>query len=414
MQPLPDSLMGRLVEYVVAHEVGHTLGFQHNQKASSTYPVDSVRSPSWVHRMGHTPTLMDYSRFNYAAQPGDGIALADLVPGIGPYDKFATMWGYRPIPGAGTPDAERATLDRWARMQDSIPWYRFNVSGSGGSDPGDQTEAVGDADAVKATGWGIANIERTVPLLMPAADRDGESYDDLELLYGRLIGQWATELRHVTNVVGGAAAQEKYAGQEGVRFRPLPRARQEEAVAFLNRHAFETPSFFLDDGILNRIEVAGALERINTAQTGILNSLFNDRRMERMIEYEALNAGRDVYPLGEMLADVRRGIWRELAEGRVAIDPFRRELQRSYLRTADSKINPKAPDLPAGIPAQFRRQLGPARATSDVQSLFRAELESLDAQLRAAIPKAANRETRAHLAAARHEIDAILNQEKKE
>src|SRR4029078_2258646 len=142
--PMPDSLMGRLMEYVTAHEVGHTLGFQHNFKGSSMYPLDSVRSKTWVHTMGHTPTLMDYSRFNYVAQPEDGIAVEDLVPGIGPYDILASMWGYKQIPGAKTPDAEKATLDEWARQQDDKPYLRFSTDGSRGADPGELTEAVGD------------------------------------------------------------------------------------------------------------------------------------------------------------------------------------------------------------------------------------------------------------------------------
>ena len=145
--PLPDDLMGELMRYVVAHEVGHTLGFQHNMKASSAYTIEQIRDPKWVKEMGHTPTLMDYSRFNYVAQPEDKIDPADLIPKIGPYDKWATMWGYKPIPGARTPDQEKATLDKWAREQDDKPYLRFSTEGSEGSDPGDQTEAVGDMDA---------------------------------------------------------------------------------------------------------------------------------------------------------------------------------------------------------------------------------------------------------------------------
>ena len=106
--PLPDDLMGRLLEYVVAHEVGHTLGFQHNMKASSIYPFEKIRDQEWVHKMGHTPSIMDYSRFNYVAQPEDEIAVEDLIPRIGPYDIWATMWGYTPIPGAKTADDEKA------------------------------------------------------------------------------------------------------------------------------------------------------------------------------------------------------------------------------------------------------------------------------------------------------------------
>ena len=150
--PLPDDLMGTLIEYVVAHEVGHTLGFQHNMKASATYPADKIRDKEWLKTMGHTPTLMDYSRFNYLAQPEDKVDVADLVPGIGPYDKWATMWGYKPIPDAHSPDQERKTLDEWARAQDKTPWLRFSTAGTRGSDPGENTEAVGDADAAHWSG----------------------------------------------------------------------------------------------------------------------------------------------------------------------------------------------------------------------------------------------------------------------
>ncbi len=413
MWPFPDSLMGRLVEFVVAHEIGHTLGYQHDQKGSSTYPVDSVRSRSWVHRMGHSPSIMDYSRFNYTAQPEDRIDLPDLIPGIGPWDKYTTHWGYAPIPGARSPDDEWATLDGWSRQQDSVPWYRFNLSDSRGADPGDQSEAVGDGDAVKATGWGLKSLKQVVPLIAPATVRNGESYDDLEWLYGRVIGQWTTELRHVADVVGGADAQEKYAGQAGVRYRPLPRARQKDAVRFLNENAFATPGFFLLDDILRRIEVEGSVRRINQAQSGILATLFNDRRMERLIEYEALAPGqRDIYSLAEMLADVRGGLWSELGAKSVTIDPYRRELQRSYLSQARAKITPPPLTLPAGIPAQFLQLIGPARATSDIRALFRSELVALDAAIRAALPKAANRETRAHLEDARDQIDKTLHPER--
>ncbi len=408
--PFPDSLMGKLVEFVVAHEVGHTLGYQHDQKGSSTYPVDSLRSASWITRMGHAPSIMDYSRFNYVAQPEDRIPLAKLVPDIGPWDKYTTRWGYKPIPNARTADEEWPTLDSWSREQDSIPWFRFNMFDSRGADPGDQTEAVGDGDPVKATGWGMRSIKQIVPLVIPATVQQGEDFDDLDLVYSRLINQWATELRHVTIVVGGTNAQEKYGGQAGPRYSPISRARQKEAVNFLNENAFATPTFFLDGEILRRIEVEGALRRINAAQAGVLNTLFNDRRLERVIEFDALATTRPTaYPLTELLADVRAGIWGELGQARVVVDPFRRELQRSWLVTARNKVNPVAPQLPAGLPPQFAAQFQPARATSDIRAAFRGELRAVDAELARALPRAGDAITRAHIQDARDQIRDILD-----
>ncbi|MEE8587167.1 MAG: zinc-dependent metalloprotease, partial [Acidobacteriota bacterium] len=268
--PFPDDLMGALLEYVVAHEVGHTLGFRHNMKASSTYPLEKIRDPQWVAAMGHTPTLMDYSRFNYVAQPEDGIAVEDLIPKIGPYDKWATMWGYKPIPEAGSADEEKETLDHWIREQDSKPWLRFSTAGARGSDPGELTEAVGDADAVQATALGLKNLKRVADLLLEASTEPGENWDDLEELYGRLLGQWVREMVHVTALVGGFYSQQKHAGQEGVRFEPVPRDRQAEALRFLNQHAFSKPEFLIRPEILRRIEPSGVLARIGNSQRRVL------------------------------------------------------------------------------------------------------------------------------------------------
>jgi hypothetical protein len=388
--PLPDDLMGRLVEYVVAHEVGHTLGFQHNMKASATYGVDKVRDPQWLKTMGHTPTLMDYSRFNYVAQPEDHIAPEDLIPRIGPYDKWATMWGYKPIPGANTPDEEKKTLDAWAREQDAKPWLRFSTADARGSDPGENTEAVGDADAIVATGFGIKNLQRVSDMLLTATSKPGEPYDDLEELYGRMLGQWATELNHVAAIVGGFNSQQKHAGQEGVRFVIVPREHQAAAVRFLNDNAFATPTWALKADILRRIEPSGAVARVNLAQERVLNSLLSNARFDRLVEQEAID-GVAAYRPADFLADVRHGIWRELDHPQVKIDVYRRRLQNSYLDLLSQKLN--------GRPA----------VTDDYRSLIRQELRDLNAALGVAAARAQDRETRAHLADARDEIAKALD-----
>ncbi|MDO8678979.1 MAG: zinc-dependent metalloprotease [Acidobacteriota bacterium] len=388
--PLPDDLMGRLIEYVAAHEIGHTLGFQHNMKASSMYPAEKVRDKAWVKTMGHTPTLMDYSRFNYVAQPEDGIPAADLIPKIGPYDVWATMWGYKPIPGARTPDDERKTLDEWARQQDASPWLRFSTTGSRGSDPGELTEAVGDADAVTSTTLGLKNLERVSAMLMTATVKPGEPFADLEELYGRLLGQWVLEMNHVAAIVGGLQSQQQHWGQTGVRFTPIPAARQAEAVAFLNRHAFATPLFVVKPEILRRIEPTGVLERIKTSQLRVLNQLLNNARLARLIEQDAIDKDAAYRPV-VFFGDLRKGIWRELEAAAVTVDPFRRNTQRAYLEVMGEKLN------------------GRAAPTDDTRGLVRSELRAVDASARRALVKATDRATRIHLEDVRDQIARMLD-----
>jgi len=405
--PMPDSLMGRLLEFVVAHEIGHTIGLRHDQLGSSTYPADSVRSATWVHKMGHSPSIMDYSRFNYVAQPEDHIPLEDIIPRIGPYDKYAIMWGYKPIPSATSTDAERPTLDQWARMQDSIPWYRFSENNEAGGF-GTLTEAVGDADPVKSTGYGFKNLERVVGYIDGAATERGEDNSDLREIYDRTVNQWATEANHVTTVVGGAEVQYKSGSQPGAVYTPLSRARQADAIRFLNDNVFKTPTFLIRADIARRIEADGMIRRIDNAQGRILSSLLDDQRMNRLLGDEALATNkRDTYTLVNMLDDMRHGIWSELASSHVAIDPYRRALQNTYLTQIDRKLNG-----PATTAA--RAGFGPPQPplSDDAKSALRGELVSLNADIKRASGNAADRETQLHLADAEHRIGEILNPKK--
>lgn len=403
--PLPDDLMGKLLQFVVAHEVGHTLGFQHNMKSSSMYEQAKVRDKDWVHKMGHTPSIMDYSRFNYVAQPEDGIAVDDLIPGIGPYDTWATKWGYAPIPGAKTSEEEKPTLNAWAREQDTTPWLRFSTAGSAGSDFGELTEAVGDADAIKSSALGLKNLQRVAKMLMPATtNKEGEPYEDLAELYGRMLGQWSLEMNHVAAIVGSFSSQTKYVGQQGRIFTPTPKAQQQAAVAFLAENAFSTPKWAIDPEISRRIEPVGVLSRIRNSQSGMLNGLLSSARFVRLVEQQAVD-GASAWAPSDFLATVRRGVFTELDSAQVKVDAYRRNLQRAYLDIANTKLNTN-PVVPANLPAELAAQFA---TSGDERPLYRAELRALSTQVGAALAKSGDRETRAHLEGVRDQIARILD-----
>ena len=407
--PMPDSLMGRLLQFVVAHEIGHTLGLQHDQIGSSTYPADSVRSKTWTAKMGHSPSIMDYSRFNYVAQPEDGIAVNDLIPRIGPYDKYAIMWGYKPIPNARTSDAERATLDQWSRMQDTIPWYRFSANNEFGAF-GTQSEAVGDADPVKSTGLGFKNIERTMGYIMGAAVKPGEDNSDLREIYDRTVGQWATEANHVATLVGGGTVQYKSGSQTGPVYVSMSKARQSEAVRFLNDKVFRTPTYLIRPEMASRIEAGGMINRINGGQARVLTSLLDDGRLNRLLEGEALAANQtSVYTLAGLLDDLRRGIWSEIYASQSA-DAYRRELQSDFLTQIERKLNPPPvnPALLAQL-AQFGIRITPL--SDDAKSQLRGTLVTLRSDLRGATGRG-DRSTQLHVAGAIKRIDDILDPKK--
>jgi hypothetical protein len=383
--------MGELMRYVVAHEVGHTLGFQHNMKASSTYTIEQVRDPKWVKEMGHTPTLMDYSRFNYVAQPEDKIDPADLIPKIGPYDKWATMWGYKPIAGARTAEEERPTLDKWAREQDDKPYLRFSTEGAGATDPGDMTEAVGDGDAVRATALGLKNLGRVSEMLLTATStKTGDPWTELEEVYGRMVSQWQLEMNHVVRLVGGFTSQQKHIGQQGVRFATVPKQKQAEAVQFLVENAFQTPYFMIHPDVLRRIQATGVIDRVRTAQNSIISGLLQTARIDRMVEQTALDGSLAYSPI-RFLSELRAGVWAELAKPATPIDIYRRNLQRSYLDTVDDRLN------------------GNTAPSDEVRALLRGELRTLAGQIQKGLPLVTDEVTKRHLQDSRDQIAATLD-----
>lgn len=401
-----DAVMGRLIRFVSAHEVGHTLGLPHNFASSVGYPVEKLRDPAFTKEFGTAPSIMDYARFNYVAQPEDkGVS---LMPDVGPYDKYAIMWGYRPILEAKTPEEEQPILDKWILDKKGDPVYRYGRQGNN-YDPTTQSEDLGD-NAVKASEYGIKNLQRIMPNLMEwtaEEEKPFKDYSDLEEMYGQVIGQYNRYMGHVRTNVGGVMEVYKSAGQGEAVYTHTSKEMQKAAVDFLNKQLFATPSWLMDENIIARIGDFGALERIRNTQVTTLNGILEWGRLGRVIENEALN-GSEAYKITELFDDLRKGIWTELSAGR-AIDVHRRALQRAHIERLELLLTGNVVQLPA----QFRQFAGPQinASQSDIRPMARGELKTLQSQIRSAIGRTSDRMSKLHLEDALARIEKILSEE---
>ena len=374
--------MGELIKFVSSHELGHTIGLPHNMGSSSAFPVDSLRSASFTKKYGTAPSIMDYARFNYVAQPEDkGVA---LMPNIGLYDKYAINWGYRPILDTDAKD-EKPILDSWILAKAGDPIYRFGRQQRGVIDPSSQTEDLGD-DAVKASDYGIKNLKRILPKLEEWTAEKGETYDDMANMYGQIASQFARYMGHVSSNVGGIYENYKTADQEGAVYTHLDKARQKEPLQFVIDQLFKTPTWMLDKNIFSKVQSSGAIETIRALQVRTLNGVLSPARMARMIENETLN-GNEAYNLVAMFSTLRKGVWSEIYNGR-SIDTYRINLQKAHIERLDYLLN-TAPNE--------KGRYGSASVNvsqSDIKSFARGELNRLKRDVRRAAYRASNTSSR--------------------
>jgi len=371
-----DAQMGELIRFVSSHEIGHTLGLPHNFGSSYAYPVDSLRSKAFTDKHGTAPSIMDYARFNYIAQPGDGVT--KMHPQIGEYDKWSIKWGYSWIPGNKTAMQEKEILNQWTLKNAGNPLYFYGRQGTS-LDPRLQSEDLGD-NAMKASTYGIANLKRILPNVEKWTYQKGKDYSDLKEIYTEIVAQYNRYMGHVLTNVGGMSENFKTYDQTGPVYSYLSKAKQKEAVSFFNQQLFTTPLWLINNDQLSKFDNGTLLNRIKAVQANTLVNLLAAPRIARLLDNETKNGTAKAYTLPELFKDIKTSVF---AAGRP--DAFKRNLQRAYVDRLGYLMTTES-ELPAGFPVESAASYGltPINVSlSDIRPLVRAELKALQATTKA-------------------------------
>ncbi len=332
-----DKLMGQLIRFVSSHEVGHTLGLRHNMGASHATPVEKLRDKAWVEKHGHTISIMDYARFNYVAQPEDGISAKGLFPRINDYDKWAIRWGYQYRPEFKDEFAEKeALMTETTKVLQENPQLWFGGEGRD-EDPRAQTEDLGD-DNVKASDYGIKNLQRVITNLPQWTKQSNGQLDDLREMYGSVRDQFRRYTNHVAKNIGGRYLN-NLPGKKP--FEVAPAAPQKAAVDYLARQLFDAPIWLYPTDITEKTGI-DAVNTIIGEQNSILNLMLSVGTLNKI--YDNSFDSQKAYQLPDYLNDVFQAVWRPMNDGAELKKTTRRSLERTFVELVNGLLNPKNDD----------------------------------------------------------------------
>ena len=389
-----DELMGQLIRFVSSHEVGHTLGLRHNFGSSSTVPVENLRNKAWLKANGHTPSIMDYARFNYVAQPEDNVGEAGLMPRIGDYDDWAIEWGYRRFYNYNSPEKEKAHLNKWVmeKLQNPRLWFGTETNPY---DPRSQSEQVGD-NPMLAGKYGVKNLQRIMENIEAWSTKPNEDYSSLNNRFTQVSGQFARYLGHVSKYIGGVKETPKMVEQKGAIYELVSKSEQKEALKFLSENVFTTPNWLLKTSVLTKIDKS-PVEVVENLQKTVLNRVLSEGVLNKLYEGESLDA--NAYAVYDYLQDIKNSVFSELKSSS-KIDIYRRNLQKNFVETLIARTQASKPST--------GRNAETISDNSDVKSLTRGILREIKADASKNAQNAQDAVTKYHLEDLVYRIDKAL------
>lgn len=390
-----DELMGQLIRFVSSHEVGHTLGLRHNFGSSSTVPVENLRNKAWLKANGHTPSIMDYARFNYVAQPEDNVGEAGLMPRIGDYDDWAIEWGYRRFYNYNSPEKEKAHLNKWVmeKLQNPRLWFGTETNPY---DPRSQSEQVGDNPMI-AGKYGVKNLQRIMENIEAWSTKPNEDYSSLNNRFTQVSGQFARYLGHVSKYIGGVKETPKMVEQKGAIYELVSKTEQKEALKFLSENVFTTPNWLLKTSVLTKIDKS-PVEVVENLQKAVLNRVLSEGVLNKLYEGESLDA--NAYAVYDYLQDIKNSVFSELKSSS-KIDIYRRNLQKNFVETLIARTQASKPSTGRNAEA--------ISDNSDVKSLTRGVLREIKADASKNAQNAQDAVTKYHLEDLVYRIDKALD-----
>ena len=389
-----DELMGQLIRFVSSHEVGHTLGLRHNFGSSSTVPVENLRNKAWLKANGHTPSIMDYARFNYVAQPEDNVGEAGLMPRIGDYDDWAIEWGYRRFYNYNSPEKEKAHLNKWVmeKLQNPRLWFGTETNPY---DPRSQSEQVGDNPMI-AGKYGVKNLQRIMENIEAWSTKPNEDYSSLNNRFTQVSGQFARYLGHVSKYIGGVKETPKMVEQKGAIYELVSKSEQKEALKFLSENVFTTPNWLLKTSVLTKIDKS-PVEVVENLQKTVLNRVLSEGVLNKLYEGESLDA--NAYAVYDYLQDIKNSVFSELKSSS-KIDIYRRNLQKNFVETLIARTQASKPST--------GRNAETISDNSDVKSLTRGVLREIKVDASKNVQNVQDAVTKYHLEDLVYRIDKAL------